>query len=284
MDYTIIISHFKRKTNLINCLKGIQGQLPSPKEVIIVNMGEVLEMEYSPSVNFRFIQYNANWKFLPVAAARNLGASLAKTKYLVFLDVDCIPASGFCNTMLQVLSRTNALVMGTPRYMLCQVEDEFNGRSLASSSVLHPSRPVVNGYRFEKRYELLWSLCFAIPQESYDLIGGFDENYSGYGCEDTDFALKAKEMNIPFYLSSAEVFHQQHPIYVPPLNNIESIVLNCNRFKSKWGYWPMSGCLLDFHNLGLIQWHKEQDCPITILQLPSKKLLEDHLLKNAPYR
>ena len=131
---------------------------------------------------------------------------------------------------------------------------------------------------------MFWSLCFSISQKQYSLLGGFDENYTGYGCEDTDFALCAKKADVPFYLINTEVYHQQHPVYAPPLNNLQSIVKNCNYFKKKWGYWPMADCLADFSKLGYINWEKETELPIQILKLPNEDGIQNFLMRDAPYR
>ncbi|WP_409241961.1 glycosyltransferase family 2 protein, partial [Caballeronia sp. INML3] len=39
---------------------------------------------------------------------------------------------------------------------------------------------------------MFWSLNFACHLNTFEQIGGFDDAYTGYGGEDTDFAFRAK--------------------------------------------------------------------------------------------
>ncbi|AWX43250.1 hypothetical protein HME9304_00237 [Flagellimonas maritima] len=284
IDCTVVLTHYNRQKNLENTLEGLNMQSSLPKKVVVVNFGTEPEL----SVDYRFelsiIPFRNEWQFLPVAAARNLGVEHADTEHLVFLDVDCIPSRNFCGTIVGNVRNNGGLVMGTPRYMLVKKQQCHNLEQLENLSTPHPARPIVSNIQRENCYELFWSLCFCININDFKRIGGFDENYVGYGVEDTDFGLKSKQLGVPFYLSPAEVYHQQHPLFIPPLNHIESIIGNCNHFHSKWGYWPMSDCLEDFKYMGLIEWNFSRNRPISLLRLPDQHIIDKHLVQNAPYR
>ena len=282
--YSVIITHYQREKNLKNTLRGLETQTEPPHEVIIVEMGNGLEIADSFCFKLRIIDLPIVWKDLPVAAARNFGAKNSATENLVFLDVDCIPATDFCERVVALSSAKKALVMGTPRYMLHDGNVNSSPEGLDLGSVSHPARPLIETSRKEDCYEMFWSLCTSIPAETFWLIGGFDENYKGYGIEDTDFALETKRSGVPFYLSGARVYHQQHPVYVPPLNHLKDIVRNSNRYFIKWGYWPMADCLREFTNFGYIDWRSEQQVPIIVLRTPDPSEIAERLVKNAPYR
>ncbi|HEA21398.1 hypothetical protein LCGC14_1992520 [marine sediment metagenome] len=281
--FSVIITHYNRLENLRNTLKGLGRQSLVPFEVIIVEMGEGLELHETFPFSLKIIDYEHSWTFMPLAAARNLGAELAQTDHLIFLDVDCIPSHTFCEQMFVACSEKDALIMGSPRYLLSNGIENAETK-LKDNSILHPSRPKVDGLRLEKCYEVFWSLCFSIPKEQFEYMGGFDDRYVGYGAEDTDFALEVKMAGIAFYLSEAEVYHQQHPIFVPPLNHLEAIVKNSNIFYSKWDYWPMVDCLSDFTSMGYIAWKEKSDFPIILLNKPTADEVKSRLIKNAPYR
>ena len=132
-------------------------------------------------------------------------------------------------------------------------------------------------------YGAFWSLCFAIKREQFEQIGGFDTQYTGYGAEDTDFAFTARQLDINFYLTADLVYHQQHAVYRPPLNHLESIIINANRFYQKWQCWPMDGWLEQFCKMGLIEWTNEQSNSITLLRQPSSKEIELAYYPDAAY-
>ncbi len=284
IHYTVIITHYQREANLRNTLEGLRRQTVLPIEVIVVDMGKGIKSLGAFPFELQVIDFDIEGAFMPLAAARNHGAYQSSTEQLVFLDVDCIPAENFGEKMTEISLRKNGLVMGTPLYMLGAVSDSNTPQNLKERSIYHPARPKVNGVKKENCYELFWSLCFSIPKHRFMEMGGFDVKYEGYGAEDTDFALNMKVAGIPFYLSDAEVYHQQHPIYIPPLNHLEPIVNNCNRFYQKWGYWPMADCLHDFKALGYIDWNTESNKMIRLKRLPSSEQVQQRLLKNAPYR
>lgn len=283
-DFSVVITHFRRLENLLRTLDGLREQTVLPREVIVVDMEAGIELSNNYPFKLRIEILGTSWLHMPLAAARNYGGKLSKSKILVFLDVDCIPSKTFCERVAVACVKNNALVMGTPRYMLVCEDLPGTVDSLRHRSITHPSRPIVAGTERERCYEMFWSLCFAIPKNKFQQVGGFDEGYQGYGAEDTDFALEVKCAGIPFFLSDAEVYHQQHPIYVPPLNHLEPIINNCNRFYTKWGYWPMADCLEDFNSLGFIAWHRQMDGAIEIKRRPNTAEVQGRLVKNAPYR
>lgn len=283
--FSVIITNFERNLNLKNTLKGLALQTILPMEVIVVNMGGNIPRQQELPFVLRILNYDEKWQYLPVGSARNLGANNCSTDLLLFLDVDCIPSIRYCEKMLDANHQVgDSLIMGTPRYMLSGSKPDLSMHNLRKKSVHHPLRPIIYGVIPQNCYEVFWSLCFSIPKTSFNRINGFDEGYEGYGAEDTDFALKAKHAGIPFYLTDAEVYHQQHVLYVPPLNNLESIIKNCNLFYHKWGYWPMADCLEDFTALGYIDWHLDRVRPIDMVRLPTKNEINKHLIENAPYR
>ena len=284
MDYTVIIPHFNRDSNLRHTLRGIASQTVAPGEVIIVEMGDGPNFMIDCPFEVNVVGMVQDWEFLPVAEARNVGVLHSQFENLVFLDVDCIPAADFCEKIISQVKETDGLVMGSPKY-LCYAKDRNRAiKSLPELSIFHPARPLVQGFRLEDDHNMFWSLCFGISRRRFEEVGGFDEGYSGYAVEDTDFGQKLKQAKVPFYLSDAEVYHQQHPVYSPPLNHLESIVRNANHFMRKWGYWPMAGCLDEFREMGLIEWDPTGEGPITIRCRPTKGQIRKRLLRNVPYR
>ncbi|WP_201541454.1 glycosyltransferase family 2 protein [Psychrobacter faecalis] len=236
---------------------------------------------------------------------RNIGAARARHDTLIFLDVDCIVAPSFIEQLSTKLNQyPNALLMGQPRYLTRPLSNEeslaLQKGALANDYLNHLS--VYNPYRdnFDAKqsisteavptaikktddYGAFWSLCFAIKREQFEQIGGFDTQYTGYGAEDTDFAFTARQLDINFYLTADLVYHQQHAVYRPPLNHLESIIINANRFYQKWQCWPMDGWLEQFCKMGLIEWTNEQSNSITLLRQPSSKEIELAYYPDAAY-
>jgi hypothetical protein len=56
------------------------------------------------------------------------------------------------------------------------------------------------------------SCCIAVPRELWDQIGGFDEEYVGWGYEDSAFGALAIHHGGPIHFEPSELFHLWHPV------------------------------------------------------------------------
>jgi hypothetical protein len=113
-------------------------------------------------------------------------------------------------------------------------------------------------------------------------IEGFDTNFNGYGGEDTDFAWKLEKHDIPFYLTEHLVFHQQHPVYSPPLNHLDPIIQNVKYFKAKWGKWIMENWLEAFAENEYIRWNSNNNI-LEKIRDPNESELKNAYKPEAPY-
>ncbi len=267
-----------RRPHLENQLRGLEKSTAPPKEWVIIGMDEDPPHFESAHFPIRRGRVNSSGQGeIPLALARNRAASLASNPLLIFLDVDCIPSPGLLKTFSHVMSRASQIWMGTIGYLprdAASGDWTFDG--LAQQAIEHPLLPKLDGADClpSNRYELFWSLNFAIPAELFGRIGGFDENYAGYGAEDTDFAFMAREQGIGFGFAAARAYHQHHAVCKPPLNHFRSILINAERFRQKWGLWPMEKWLRQFDELGLIDFNVDSD-ELAILRDPTESQIRE---------
>lgn len=200
---------------------------------------------------------------LPLAAARNVGAAATSADLLIFLDVDCIPCPELIERYRWMAQQSGGLLAGPVGYLpepIC--ERTVDPDELRRWAVPHPARPVPpDGVLVpEGRYELFWSLSFAIRRADFCTLGGFCEEYLGYGGEDTDLAFTARSVGMPFsWVGGAWAWHQYHPVEDPPRSHLRDIVRNARVFRRRWGRWPMDGWLRAFAADGLVEWDSEGD-------------------------
>ena len=279
---SVIIIYHNRPENLRNTLSGLANGSVTPDEIILIEMD--IEKSNIDFLNLNYKHYLLNCNNsnqLPLASARNKGAELSTYDNLVFLDVDCIPSKNFIMNVKKEAPFGNQLFMGTPKYMLKPKVE--NLENLDKNSIFHPGRPEIRNTTLSNDYGLFWSLCFFISKQQFNKIEGFDEQYKGYGAEDTDFAFKLKKSNTDFYLTPFVVYHQQHPFYRPPLNHFNAIVKNSNLFVKKWNIWPMEKHLKKFKLLNLIIWNSIDLTPIKIVRTPNIEELKKALVINEPF-
>lgn len=200
---------------------------------------------------------------LPLAAARNVGAQAAiqaGAEHLVFLDVDCIPEVDTVARYADVL--TSAAGEGAEPVVVCGEVHylppvarpaDYRSPGLGGLAEPHPARPTVGrSALLPGDVRLFWSLSFAVSARDWEVIGGFSEDYVGYGAEDTDFGQRlAAAGGTMLWAGGAAAYHQHHFTETPPRHHLLSIVRNANLFHEKWGWFPMEGWLDEFAGLGL---------------------------------
>lgn len=196
-------------------------------------------------------QLAANRSGLPLAQARNVGARVAIDEgatTLIFLDVDCIPAPTLVARYARAaaVQRELALLCGPVAYLPPPEAGGYPRSGLHTLAPFHPSRPVPADHelRREDRFELFWSLSFCVTAATWDRLGGFHEGYHGYGAEDTDFAMAAKDAGAAlFWVGGAAAFHQHHPPSRDAPEHLAELVNNSRLFHDRHGWWPMDNWL-----------------------------------------
>ncbi|WP_244491335.1 glycosyltransferase [Bosea sp. Root381] len=243
-----------REAHLRNLVEGLRRSDRAPAELVIVDMSDTPVAH--PTADFPVRLIRLATEGLALAEARNLAASHASSPSLLFLDVDCIPGPGLVSAMADALNQRDALICAEIRYLTAgdATEGNWSHASLSAAGVSHPARwfPPA-GLAAERNFGLFWSLAFGISASTFKRIGGFDDAFTGYGGEDTDFAFRARETGIDlFFLGGTCAYHQHHGVFDPPLQHFEDIVRNARVFHARWGAWPMLGWLDAFADRGLL--------------------------------
>lgn len=246
-----------RARHLANQLRGLARQSRLPDEVVIAVMDETPFMGL-PKVPFPLRQVCvARGDSLPLARARNAAAGAARGDLLIFADVDCIPHTDFVDDYAGAAGRTSGLLMGEVLYLPDgATEDGIDDARFDRLGERHSDRraPPETGVEPCNDYRCFWSLNFAMSRDDWARAGGFDETFTGYGGEDTDFGRTCAERGIPiWWTKGARVYHQYHPHAMPPVHHLRSVMRNADRFAEKWGHRTMEHWLYAFRLMGLIE-------------------------------
>ncbi|MGE2729600.1 glycosyltransferase family 2 protein [Mycolicibacterium vaccae] len=262
MKTVVVTAVHGRHSHLRNQIRGIARSAQAADRHVIVALGDpdiasvVRQEEYAAQV----VDFPARAP-LPLAAARNAGARSALSagaELLVFLDVDCIPSPELVGRYRRVAAapeHRGALLCGPVTYLPPAGPGGYDLTALDRMVRPHPARPHPPDESVEPStdYALFWSLSFAVGADAWERVGGFCEQYVGYGGEDTDFARCAAAAGVPMrWVGGAHAFHQHHPVEDPPVRHLHDIVRNACIYHRRWGTWPMGGWLDAFEGLGLI--------------------------------
>ncbi|WP_230482957.1 galactosyltransferase-related protein [Sphingomonas sp. Leaf21] len=257
-----------RPDHLRNVVLGLSRQTLRPAELIVaVIQDETYDL---PDAPFPVRQMRISGPRLPLAQARNAAAKAAIGDKLVFLDMDCIPTPTLLADYDRCLDEMDGLLMGEVMYLPGgATEGEWRYDDFAARAVRHSDRrgPPPEGIERCADYRCFWSLNFAMRRATFLATGGFDERYSGYGGEDTDFGKLVDRAGVPIaWIKGGLAYHQYHPHHMPPVHHIDSVVRNAELFEAKWGYRTMGHWLHAFRLMGLID--DTPGRPIRILRRP----------------
>ena len=256
-----------REPHLAQLIEGLRRSDKQPTELIIVDMSDTPVPQ--PEADFPVVVHRLETTALPLAAARNLAARDATAPHLVFLDVDCIPLSRCIGRLSDTLDSENALLCADVRYLGADdARTTWDDAALLDRGARHPVRDFpAAGVRLETNPGLFWSLAFAIRHTRFTALGGFDEAFTGYGVEDTDFGFRADRAGTPLlFVGGAIACHQHHESFEPPVQHFDDVVRNAALFHQRWGWWPMQGWLDAFAAMGLIS---QSEDGIRILRRPN---------------
>lgn len=273
MTLSVLTIVKNRSAHLAQLIEGLRRSDAMPSELIIIDMASESAVTVPP-LPFPVRVVRLDSPGLPLAQARNAAAQAAQGNAWLFLDVDCIPMRGLVAAMAQALADHDALICAEALYLgPDDARASWDEADLARCGARHPVRefPAI-GVREETNAGLFWSLVFGIRRQSFEKLGGFDESFTGYGAEDTDFGFRARQAGLPLlFMGGAGAFHQYHDSFDPPFQHFGDIVRNAELFRDRWNMWPMDGWLTGFEKAGLI---RREGTAITILQRPGPALIE----------
>lgn len=266
-----------RHRHLLNQQRGLRTGSRLPELYVVVAMDDPRALQLTAAgpmtccaTTVLPVAISADGGGLPLAAARNAGAAAALdagADTLIFLDVDCVPAPGLVATYGGAVAtavaseQSSSLFCGVVRYL----DAGFDIASLNAGPPVgtpHAARPTPEpgAVIASKDWQLFWSLSFAVSVQTWRQLGGFCEEYSGYGAEDTDLGYRAFRAGIDIsWVGDADAYHQYHDTQRPPVGHLLDIVANATVFHDRWGFWPMEGWLTAFCELGLTSYDPERD-------------------------
>ncbi len=236
MKTAFIVLTYNRVDALLAVLRGLAPQCDARRhEVLIADDGSRPENVQAMREGLPAFACRVRHVWHPdtgftIARARNLCAARTDADYLVFLDGDCVPNSGFV-AQHEALARPRCFLIGG-RVLLEEdlTRDVLQGR-LALQALRAPDwlrlrlRGQANklshllhglGPRARELNRFRWKgirgCNMAFWRGDYEAVNGFDEAFAGWGHEDADIVLRlhAHGLRRRSALIGTEVFHLWH--------------------------------------------------------------------------
>jgi len=208
---SIVVPSYERMEQLTSCLEALASLLTSEifLEVIVVDDGSSVPPEHAvAAVADRLdIRLHSQENSGP-ATARNVGAGLAKYRWLAFTDDDCAPEPDWAQAMVKALrSHPDALVGGS------------TVNALRSNVYSEASQHLVNAlYRWQGEHEsqAFWtSNNLACSREAFLGIGGFDESFPLPAAEDRELGVRWQRSGASLISAPDAVVRHYHSLELP---------------------------------------------------------------------
>ncbi|WP_344303113.1 glycosyltransferase family 2 protein [Nocardioides bigeumensis] len=232
-----------------------------PDLYVVVAMDDAWIESWRPEGTLRptVVAMGSDPRGLPLAAARNAGFAVALERgadVVIGLDVDCLAGRDLVAAYADAAVReAHVAWTGPVTYLKPRARRGYDLAVLAGADDPHPARPAPEPGDVARRTppELFWSLSFACHRDLWQRVGGFCEEYVGYGAEDTDFGRQLEAGGIELASEgSARAYHQHHDSEVPPRRHVPDLLRNGAVYARRWGSWPMEGWFETLAQEGLV--------------------------------
>ena len=167
-----------------------------------------IEVVWQPDSDFR------------AARARNLAILRAKYDYIIFVDGDCLLPPNFIQNHLRLAHRgkivagSRALISEQETDRLMQSDKEKSiGYLFASHKFIKLPLGALRDTR-QRSWQTVRSCNFGIHQADIVKVKGFDEGYTGWGREDSDFVVRLVQAGVTirsgrFATCVAHLYHRE---------------------------------------------------------------------------
>ncbi len=231
---SVVIALYNGAAYTEACLETLKVTTEVRHELVLVDngstdgTGELLAgMEPEASV----IRNGENLGF---ARANNLGARAAKGEFLLFLNNDTLPHSGWLEAMIdEADSDPRVGVVGAKLLYPDDQRIQHAGIEMIDGTPDHVFRnagaadPGVNEAR---DLDMVTGACLLIRRDLFERLGGFDEGYVN-GVEDVDLCLRARDLGYKVrYCPGAVLEHHEGKTE----GRYEHVEPNLVRFAERW--------------------------------------------------
>ena len=212
VDLSVVICTFNRPDVTLACLESFCRQTaPSDSyEIILVDDSTdatlsdlVCDAEWP--VRTRFIKRERG----SLASARNAAIQVANGTHLLFVNDDTIafPECVREHVRAHRMAPEPISVLGTFEQPPAALDGALM-RYLEQSTEVFCYGLLEPGQRYDwTRY---WTCNVSSPADAVQQVGGFDESFESYGCEDTDLGYRLDQIGLPVLYHGAARAHHRH--------------------------------------------------------------------------
>lgn len=184
---TVLLTCKDREKNLQYCLGSIDGCTPRPT-VVLIDFGSEKSIEpYEEKYAWlKVIRVERNIDFFHKSRAYNIGLKQVRTKFSCATDIDQLFHPGFFGEIMSGLAlHTKAFVMCKTHFWRTNVPKYLTPENVSRNyNKLKNAIPKDSKLGGE-------GCCMSFPTKWAIKVNGWDEQYIGFGPEDSDLMIRA---------------------------------------------------------------------------------------------
>jgi GT2 family glycosyltransferase len=231
LELSVILTTYQRPKHLERCLASLSMQrgVTGKFEVVVADDGSQDETHEAVHRFARTAEFPVQLATHPhqgyhVSKCRNDGVRASRGSYLLFADGDCILPPEHLATHLRI-RRPGVVWAGNGYRLTREASEQIDLAAIASREfrqfvsqaehqrlfrlwlknkyyqlIGHPTKPKLDG-------------CdFGIWRADFEAVNGFDETFTGWGCEDDDLGIRLRKagIRIDTILRYTRVYHLWH--------------------------------------------------------------------------
>jgi GT2 family glycosyltransferase len=249
IDVSLIVATYNRPSNLALCLKSLELQQEAIGrfEVVVAADGSENETKSVVSAFAKRVPYPVTFtshehEGFRLARTRNEGVLASCGSYLIFLDGDVAVPSNFVQAHMDQRAPGTVMVGDTcwlDRGRSEQMTDEAVEAGVFLTWISNEERKRLRGkfirgeiysfLRLPSRPRMKGS-NIAIWRSDFQQVNGYDEEFVGWGLEDTDLQRRLARAGVRFQSSmrwtrTYHIWHPYDPSYVPKARGTRNEVL-----------------------------------------------------------
>jgi glycosyltransferase involved in cell wall biosynthesis len=209
-DYSIVVPTYRRRDALACCLQAIEA-LDFQRdrfEVLVVDDGSPtpaadLVASLRPTIQAQLVCARHGGP----ATARNMGARLARGRYLVFTDDDCMPRPDWLRSIDRLASNGTRPVAYGGRVVNMLGDNLY---ASASQGIVDYLYEYFGEHTAPRRFFTTNNLV--VPRDDFLELGGFDETFALAAAEDRDLCERWLDVGNELQYASDVVVDHAHPL------------------------------------------------------------------------
>ena len=238
---SVVIPVFGQLAFTLRCLQSLLRSGDRTRfEVIVVDdasgddSGDVL-----PGITgLRYLRTTQNLGFI---GASNAGAELARAPFLVFLNNDTLVQRGWLDALLATFTNYPDTGLAGSKLVYPDGRLQEAGAMVFSDGSAHnygrfddPAHP---RYNYVRETDYCSGAAIALPRALFEALGGFDNHYAPAYYEDTDLAMRVRELGmvVRYQPASVVVHCEGVTAGTDPARGMKSFQRpNLDKFLARW--------------------------------------------------